>query len=65
MAEEERPEEVSHGNRPWAGYDQSNVGEVLGRAATLNDAGRERILEYERANKKRKGIIEALVNWNS
>lgn len=62
---DEKSADVTHGNRPWAGYDQSTVGEILAKAALLNDAGRERILTYERANKNRKGIVEALVNWNS
>lgn len=53
------------GNRPWAGYDHSTVGEIMTRSSQLNDDGRKRVLAYERRNQKRDAIILPLVNWNS
>lgn len=52
---------------PWPDYDTMNVGEVISRARQLgvDAAMRARILAYERAHKKRVGVITPLVNWNS
>ena len=42
-----------------------NVEETLSAAKQLSDAERQELLAWERANKKRIGVIERLVNWNS
>lgn len=48
---------------PWKGYDAMNVAQVLAEAETRNTQERDRMLTYERANKNRKGVIDALENW--
>jgi hypothetical protein len=50
---------------PWEGYDEATVDDVVARLGDLDDAGRANVLAYEKANKKRAGVIEPLVNWNS
>lgn len=54
-----------YGGAPIAGYDDMSVGDILEKARGLDNAGRAKILAYERANKKRTGVITALVGWNS
>lgn len=52
---------------PIPGYDDLNVAETLEALSDRRDnrALIAAALEYERANKRRAGVITQLVNWNS
>ena len=50
---------------PWPNYDSMNVADVVAKAKEVDDVTRAKALAYERKNKKRAGVIEPLVNWNS
>lgn len=47
-------------NAPWEGYDGLSVAEINERTATMNDDERATVRTYEQANKRRKGILDAL-----
>jgi len=50
---------------PFDGYDGMNVAEALDMLKSQDDATRIAALAYERSNKKRATVIDALENWNS
>ena len=45
---------------PLPGYDELTVPEVTARLAELDEAGRERVREYEQAHRARKGVLSRL-----
>lgn len=57
------PDEMT--TRPWEGYENATVGQLMTRLVNMDDDGRARALAYERTYKKRKQVIWILVNWNS
>lgn len=52
---------------PWRKYDEMSASEVIARAEQRRNDKQfiDHVIAYERSHKKRKGIIETLVNWNS
>lgn len=52
-------------DQPFDGYDALSVEAVIAKARDLDDEGRARVLAYEQANRKRVGVVQPLVNWNS
>lgn len=49
---------------PWPDYDDMTVAEVMAKAALVEAGERAYALAYERQNKNRKGVIDALENWS-
>jgi ferritin-like metal-binding protein YciE len=47
------------GQEPWAGYDNQNVADINKRLSSATAATARKVLDYERANKKRKTIVAA------
>lgn len=50
---------------PWDGFDNHTTEEIVARLQGSDKATRDKVLAYERANKKREDLIQILVNWNS
>lgn len=46
-------------SQPWAGYDDQTVEEIVDRLSRATDAKARQVRTYERAHKKRAGVIEA------
>ena len=44
--------------KPWSGYDDDTVAEIQKKLRDGTESQAEKVLTYERANKKRKGVIE-------
>lgn len=66
-ASEARQAQAQAAGEPFGGYAQLSAEQVIDRLGELDDAGRERVLAYERSrgSRGRKTIIDTLVNWNS
>jgi ferritin-like metal-binding protein YciE len=47
------------GEQPWSGYDGQKVADITKRLSSAQPQTAQKVLDYERANKKRKTIVEA------
>jgi ferritin-like metal-binding protein YciE len=47
------------GSEPWSGYDKQTAGEISKRLSNADAATARKVLDYERANKKRKTLVQA------